>query len=267
MDLYLRVLEECRQDGINKIYFNTAWGEPMLHPEIFDMMDAASDFQVVLSTNATPLTAKRIAKLVEANLQTIQVSFAGYDKKSYESVYVGGRFERVSENIRAIKAGLTANGSNTHFLVNGVSLHDDPDFIIRTYEFLEGLGVEEDEIVMTLPSNYAGLYDPSRQNSEGIKTLKPLRDEMPVICSVLADNPGILYDGRVTVCGCLDDAGALVIGRIGEESLMEMRRGPKFRELIDQFIAGDISNLPLCVDCDVPYGESRLQTRTAAQYR
>src|SRR5262245_29104413 len=82
--LFARILEDCRSYGVPEIYMETAWGEPMLHPKIFDLLEMASGFQIVLSTNITPLNSRRIDRLAELNLYLLQMSFCGYDRESYE---------------------------------------------------------------------------------------------------------------------------------------------------------------------------------------
>jgi hypothetical protein len=142
--------------------------------------------------------------------------------------------------------------------VNGVSLTDDPDFAARTVYFLKSIGFRDDQIDIKLPNNFGGLYTGSpAEPIRGIHTFKDLRGQLPELCSVLTDNPGIYVDGRVTACGCLDNSSALVIGDIRTESLREMRYGPRYEALLQAFISGDIADLTLCSTCDVPYCGSR----------
>jgi hypothetical protein len=112
-----------------------------------------------------------------------------------------------------------------------------------------------------LPNNFGGLYTGSpNEPTRGIHTFKDLRGEQLEICSVLLDNPGIYVDGRVTACGCLDNSSALIIGDIRVESLRDMRYGARFEALLQAFMAGDVSEVPLCATCDVPYCSSRMVT-------
>jgi MoaA/NifB/PqqE/SkfB family radical SAM enzyme len=102
-DLFQRILQDCRSYGVSKIYLETAWGEPMLHPKIFDLLKMANDFQIVLSTNITPLNPNRIDRLSRLKIEHFQLSFCGYDRASYESTYVGGKFDHVVENLRLVQ--------------------------------------------------------------------------------------------------------------------------------------------------------------------
>jgi MoaA/NifB/PqqE/SkfB family radical SAM enzyme len=84
-DLYQRILDECRSYGVTRIFVETAWGEPLLHPKIFDLLEMTRDFHIVPSTNITPLNGRRIERLADLAIDTLQLSFCGYDQESYET--------------------------------------------------------------------------------------------------------------------------------------------------------------------------------------
>ncbi len=260
-DLFRHILDDCRSYGVRRIYMETAWGEPMLHPKIFDLLEMARDLQIALSTNITPLNARRIERLAETELDTLQLSFCGYDRESYETTYVGAKFEHVIENLQEIQRVFTRRSNGTRIIVNGVSLSDDLTFVARTVAFLRSLGFRDDQMEIKLPNNFAGMYTGSpAEGTRGIHTHKNLYDQTLQLCSVLTDNPGIYVDGRVTACGCLDNSSALIIGNIRQESLRDMRYGPRYEALLNAFMRGDVSEVPLCSSCDVPYCDSRMVT-------
>jgi MoaA/NifB/PqqE/SkfB family radical SAM enzyme len=219
----------------------------------------AGDFQIVLSTNITPLTTRRIERLAELQLDTLQMSFCGYDRESYEATYVGAKFDHVVDNLRRIAELFPVKSPGTTLLVNGVSLQNDPSFVDKTVAFLRSLGFGENQMEIKLPNNFGGLYTGSpKETSQGIHTYKDLRGAQLEICSVLLNNPGVYVDGRVTACGCLDNSSALIIGDIRQESLREMRYGSRFESLLEAFAREEIGDVALCKDCDVPYCSSRM---------
>ena len=128
-------------------------------------------------------------------------------------------------------------------------------------KFLKEIGFRDDQMEIKLPNNFGGLYaDSPSEPTRGLHTYKNL-DGVPLdICTVLLDNPGVYVDGRVTACGCLDNSSALIIGDIRKETLREMRYGERFEAMLQAFIAGDVSRIPLCRTCDVPYCNSRMVT-------
>lgn len=261
LELFQRIVDECRAYGVEQIYLETAWGEPFLHPRIFDLLAMAKGLEIVLSTNITPLNERRIKALAGVGVHHLQLSFCGYDRESYELVYVGANFDRVVENLRIVQRVFAERSPDTIVVVNGVSLHRDSAFVERSIAFVRSLGFRTDQIEIKLPNNFGGLYAGSPvEQTRGIHTYKDLRGLKPELCSVLVNNPGVYVDGRVTACGCLDNSSALIIGDIKTELLREMRYGARYELLLNRFMSGDISDVPLCADCDVPYCESRMLT-------
>lgn len=258
LPLFERILDDCRAYGVNRIYMETAWGEPMLHPKIFELLEMAASFEIILSTNITPLNPGRIVRLAEMGLHTLQMSYAGYDRESYEMTYVGARFEHVAGNLKSILSVFRGRSSSTKLMVNGVSLHRDPAFVRNTIDFLLSLGFQDREINISLAGNFGGQYTGMPKDIRGIYTYKDLSDAPLEICSVLLNNPGIYVDGRVTACGCVDNSAALIIGDIHQESLRNMRYGARYEAILRAFAHEEIRELALCKDCDVPYCSSRL---------
>jgi MoaA/NifB/PqqE/SkfB family radical SAM enzyme len=253
-ELFERVLEACREVGLDSIWFETAWGEPMLHPNIFELLERAHGFKVMLSTNITPLNRRRIERLADMGLHHLQLSFFGFDKVSYERTYVGAKFEHIVENMRTVCEVFSIRSPATQLLVNGVALENDPSLVVRTTAFVQSLGFSDEQMLFNLPHNFGGQYHGSPTDlNTGVNTYKDLRGLKPDLCSVLLNSPGVYVDGRVTACGCLDNSAALIIGDIRTQGFREMRHGTRFDALLKAFVNGDISEVPLCDKCDVPY--------------
>jgi MoaA/NifB/PqqE/SkfB family radical SAM enzyme len=238
--LFEHVISSLKADDCKTVCFVAAQGEPLLHPRIMQMLAVAQDsgFETNLCTNGTPLNERRISELARLNLASIQFSFAGWDKASYERAYVGGKFERVSVNLKALISVL--RGKRTVLSINGVL--SDPDDFERTRDYLHSLGARDNEIRLQLAHNWGGT----------VKT--PFRPTgSPPLCPLLVSTPGIYHDGRVTACGCIDANGALEIGHIREHGLNEIRRGERYQSMLQAFADGNISGLPLCAKCEVPW--------------
>ena len=91
------------------------WGEPLLHPRLFDMIAAAkvAGCRVGLTTNGMGLDRETAEKLVEANLNLLSISIAGATRETHEGLRVGSSFSSIVENVREIvsrRAEHPANG-------------------------------------------------------------------------------------------------------------------------------------------------------------
>lgn len=90
-------------------------GEPTLHPHFAAfarMMAAATPFLSIV-TNCQRLSDATIDAMLDAPFQLIEVSVDGGDKESYERSRVGGKFERLLENLSRLKAARDARKAPT----------------------------------------------------------------------------------------------------------------------------------------------------------
>jgi sulfatase maturation enzyme AslB (radical SAM superfamily) len=257
--LFDRVLDEAEASNVINLFFAAAFGETLLHPDAFEYMAEAvrRGFKVTVATNGNYLSPEQIERLATAQLSCIQYSFFGYDAASYEKTYIRGNFDKARENLRLLKAAMVRAGTSTQLLVNGINLYAEPERTRKTRALLASIGIEEHEIRLSLPNNFGGVISPgTRQNTITAKSYKNV-DELPLqLCNQLLWTPGILADGRMTACGCLDNNGSLAIGNIQNNTIAEMRHGERYQRIIEAFLSGDLSEFPICKRCDVPYGRA-----------
>jgi len=249
-----RVLEQCAANGIKKINILAGQGEPFLHPQIFEMLEKAigAGFEVHIVTNGTPLTPERIERVAKLGLASLQFSFAGWDKESYERTYVGAKFERTLANLLQLQTA--TRGTKTDFFVKAVVTDDDwAEVSRRTRAFLAAQGVER---IFTVAANNFGGNVALGKFSErhGVHSLKNLEHHRRMPCRVLLTAIGVFCDGTVTACGCYDSNAELKIGDIMENSLAEIRNGEPFRRLLAAHRGGNLDGVPMCAKCDDVFG-------------
>jgi len=73
------------------------WGEPFLHPQIFDMIRYASErkISVQLSSNLNYFNEEMAEQAVASGLTRLLVSVDGATQETYEKYRCGGRLEVV----------------------------------------------------------------------------------------------------------------------------------------------------------------------------
>ena len=221
MELFERALDECAANGLFDIVILAAQGEPFLHPKI--------------------------------GIDFMQFSFAGWDKESYETTYVGGKFEQVTQNLRHIADALQKKRSRTQLTVKAVTSTDSADFVRKTQEFLDDLG--DFRVLPVTPNNFGGTMKIGKYDEETeLYSYRDVKHSSLSVCKILTQSVGIYFDGRVTACGCYDANGQLEIGNITQESLKDIMQGKKFRRILKAFEKGSVGHIPLCNKCDDPYG-------------
>lgn len=253
-ELFDRVLAECAANGVKRLHVLSGQGEPLLHPQVFELLEkaVAAGLEVGIVTNGTPLTPERCARLAGLGLAYIQFSFAGWDKESYERTYVGAKFEKVIANLKQM-AELT-KGTKTNFMIKAVCSGDNwAEVRDRTRAFLAEHGI--DRVFTVIANNFGGNVQHGHfYERHQVWSLKNLRHQLRMPCRVFLKAVGIFCDGTVTACGCYDSNAELKIGHILESSLADIRKGAEFRRILDAFKQGDLSGVPMCGKCDDPFG-------------
>ena len=123
-EVFKRTIADCIKCKIHTLIFAGPWGEPTLHPdwEKHIRQSVERGFTTILSTNASRLNTKAVKYLATSGIETLQVSFSGFDKKSYESIYVNGKFQVIRKVLRNLKKYFIRYGGNTYTGNNNKSL-------------------------------------------------------------------------------------------------------------------------------------------------
>ncbi len=260
MDLYRRVLAEMKSNNILRVNLTSPQGEPLLSPHALECIEIAiaEGFEVHLNTNCTPLNDRKIERLSEAAKSgrlSIQASFSGYDKRSHEAIYVGSKFEATSEKLRKLNAAMGRAGCARLLTVYG-TIYDREELTLHM-DYLASLGFARTQISMGLPDNFAGIVAVGKKR--GAKKIFSYKKELDYrslrLCRMLAYYMLVYDDGKVSACACRDSENVMEIGDITKESLLQIRNGPRFKEMLAAFMRRDISKMPLCSKCDIPYGD------------
>jgi MoaA/NifB/PqqE/SkfB family radical SAM enzyme len=80
------------------------WGEPLLHPRLFEMIGLAkrAGCRVGLTTNGMGLDQDTGRRLLNLNVDLIAISIAGATRRTHESIRVGSDFPVILENVRRL---------------------------------------------------------------------------------------------------------------------------------------------------------------------
>ena len=95
------------------------WGEPFLHPGIFDMISYAHQRKILvrLSSNLNHFNEEMARKTVEAGLGSIIVSVDGATEESYQKYRRRGRLETVLRNLRYLVDARRAANADQPFIM------------------------------------------------------------------------------------------------------------------------------------------------------
>jgi len=139
-------------EGIGRV-FPTAehvhlqgWGEPLLHPRLFDMITRAKagGCRVGLTTNGMGLGLDTAKTLVDLQLDLLSVSIAGATQGTHERIRVGSDFSQILENVRQLlhlRSGGPSHGPKVElsYLMTRTNIAE----LSQAVELASSLGVDE----------------------------------------------------------------------------------------------------------------------------
>jgi hypothetical protein len=124
MGLFRRIVDEVAPSGPSLVLHS--WGEPMMHPELFDMVRyaRARDLWVETSTNITLLTEERIQKTLDSGMNQLYLAMDGVTKATYERVRVNASFEKSVRNIERLLAHKRERGSRMRIVLQLIAMNE-----------------------------------------------------------------------------------------------------------------------------------------------
>lgn len=136
--------------GLFELVYLQGWGEPMLHPNLWDMLDMAQEkgCQTGFTTNGAYLQEDQNKRLLDLGVNLISVSFAGTVAAIHESLRTNSEFSQLCRNFESLANLKKQHKSDKpwlelHFLMTRTNLSEFPSLI----ELAASLGA--DEVVAT----------------------------------------------------------------------------------------------------------------------
>ena len=223
-------------------------GEPLLHPNITDIVRMAAERQLLpsLSTNMISLKSEHGKSLSKAGLSFIKLSFWGDNAAEYES-RCKHSFSRALEKARHF---IEACEDSVKIEINVVKYRNGPLEIAPDFlEYFSGYKDKDVEIYSFYGSDWAGLL-PHPGLSEDLTEFN--RKKEP--CSHFRDNMMIAHDGTMMFCW-LDFNRHGDCGKYKPGNLLSLWRQDARRHVINLMEHGKFDELVPCATCSAPYTE------------
>ncbi|MGE5655544.1 MAG: radical SAM protein [Actinomycetota bacterium] len=117
-------------------------GEPMMHPQFFEMIRYATErgIRVTTNSNLTLVNQKRAELFVTSGLKCLHVSLDGATAETYEKIRVGSNFEQVTNHLKWVlewKQKLESSYPHLHLVmvVMQQNLHELPDLVKLAHQW------------------------------------------------------------------------------------------------------------------------------------
>jgi len=248
------------QDGFEKILERLGpqlnflallrWGEPLLNPQIFGIVQQASAANVATlmhSSLSLPSFDSRAAeRTVSSGLRELTVSCDGASQGVYQQYRAGGRFKLVMRNLKLLLEARRRLGSTTpkirwQFLVHRGNQHE-----MRTAaRMAERLGIGIEFRRLWAPDPWT--LEPDAVKIAFPKKPNPLFEYQP--CLQIWDMPGVHSDGSVYPCCVVTDA-KYSLGNIFHEPMDAIWNKPLAVAMRRYLRSGVKSNMTIpCYNC------------------
>jgi len=207
------------------------FGEPLMDKNLPDKIAFCSKMglETFITTNGSILTPDVTVALLDAGLSHIRFSAHG-TYKNYEKVHRGIDFSVFARNVYVFlkaREGIPCKADVTVMPMNGEKIED-------ILEFWED---KVDDIEIWKPHSWGG----AKKYREGERKLKTCG--RPKVGPVQ-----IQADGKVIPCCFLTNA-EIILGDTYVDSIANILKGEKYRELRRKHETGDLTGLP-CETCD-----------------
>ena len=237
-DTFKIVADQCGKYG--------AWvrisggGEPMLHPQAVELIEYAKQVgaKVGLITNGSCFTEESSRRLLDANVDMIEFSIDAADKKTYDQVRKGLKWENLVANVKRMVDLRNQLKSQTKIIASGINQE----------------GVDIDAVAIfwgSIVDNFQkrkyltwGINDPTK--SADPTPYLPPEDQIP--CPFIFERLNIDSRGKVMVCG-FDIAAVTDMGNVHKMTLAEIWHGEGFEHYRRKHLDGRGSDIELCRNC------------------
>lgn len=211
------------------------WGEPLLHPAIYDVIYRAKelDIAVHLNTNGLNLSPSIAKALIRTGLDSIKISMQGYDRQSYAVVRGLDFFQQLCEDIRGLV--LARGKSKTPRIVVGTTM-EAITFASRKPDVGKKIAFSE-VIEKIVDAVYVG-------ETLDLAEKRP----PPDVCPEVFDKLSVDWDGKVSAC-CGDYDNYMTVGDLATQTLKEIWVCKKMQDYRKKLAKHDYKGLVLCQHC------------------
>lgn len=261
-DLFKKIIDEVSDIHLESYLFQT--GEPLLNRDIVRFVEYMTSKKMlsIMHTNGSLWTKEKAAALLDAGLGFISFSFDGYDAETYERTRVGGNFQKTVDCIKGVlelkkRRGTARPYVRIQTLVPARSGENDQFSERKRRDFKElfdGLPVNEfdrekiSNLAHDLPTG--GVLKPEAPMSAEEHRERGYRYKP---CTRLWSSMTVRFDGTVVPC-CVDFESQLPLGNVKDKPLLQIWNDRPIQELRERHVRSELKGVPLCSNCDFPYG-------------
>jgi len=268
LPIYRQLVGEMQELGIPRITLHTI-GEPTLHPELPEMIRLAktAGLVVTLSTNGTTLDDKRVADLVDAAPDILNISVDAADPEKIERIREGIDAAELYAGIQRLHARREAHGRTVDSPWGPTQLPSIVATCVLNHEwdreeeraYFKKYGPYVDDVYFHWPNAHAG-YVPDEPHRRRTLLSPRIQDwiyrKVRYSCPYPWDALFLLSNGAMSVCRFDFDA-RVTVGRYPEQTLPELWNSQQMMSLRKAHMDFDFRDWSTCENCKGTFYENR----------
>jgi len=132
---WLRLVDECA--GQNTAIRMSGYGEPLLHPRFFELIEYGKKKNVRMSliTNGYLFTKSKIDRLIDLEIDSIEVSIDSHDRWIYARIRNGLIYENTAKNLKYLVEARDAQKKKTCIMASIISQPSRNPKILESAEY------------------------------------------------------------------------------------------------------------------------------------
>jgi pyruvate-formate lyase-activating enzyme len=257
-ELYQKIISdlgELTRRCHRKVHHLQLWkdGEPLLHPQLPEMVRLARQAEVAdsieLTTNGSLLKPAAISALLAAGLDVLKVSVEHVNDGVYRTLSnrkIG--YEDIRQNVSTLFSEKRATGNSIHVHVKiidtGLSDADKATFVEDFAPLSDSWNIECTHGWSRTEIQDFALGIASHTAQDGITPRKKR-----LVCPEPFAKLAINFNGAASVC-CADWSHGTVVGDASRETVGEIWSGEKLAALRISHLSGQRGAIPACATCD-----------------
>ena len=231
MELYKKIIDECAREKLFTLKFSMR-GEPLMHPEINEMIDYAKNKgikEVWINTNGKTLNETMIRRFIQSGLDWLTVSVDGVGE-NYEKVRIPLKFEDTYEKLKLLRRLRDEARANKPVLkVQTIysAIQDNPEEYLKTFQPIV------DKISFNTDMNF--------------KAIKVVPDP-DFVCPRMWQRLAVTASGDILRCPS-DFLKEDVLGNVKNQSIKSIWHGPAMTRLRKMNLEGRRLEDIVCAKC------------------
>lgn len=228
----------CRNQRTLEFIGLNGYGEPLLHPRLFDILAICRKYNVStgISTNCTMLKGDIAKRLIEEGPDHLTLAIDSVQKDSYEKVRVGASFDSVMDNVKIFLQTNEKKKGRPFVVLQCIYMTETK---AQVHDFISQFSQYKYDAIRIRQLTYSG----NQREDADYKNRS-------ASCYWLWTEPMLLSNGDITVC-CQDVNGELVIGNCKDIDLIQLWQSQKIRQIREVHSEGKRGSIKICRDCNM----------------